>query len=138
MAAEPEAPASGRYGRPADARADRTLKIVGAVLGTALLGFVAWAGVHYITQEDVSAQLLRSRPVSDSEAQAVLEIRKEKDATAVCTVRSLGEDGGEVGRKDVTLDRREAHFTTLVTVRTTSRPVATELKGCRTVPGSGD
>ncbi|MFI9236306.1 DUF4307 domain-containing protein [Streptomyces cinnamoneus] len=132
MAAERQAALpEGRYGRSADERADRKLKIVGGVLGAALLGFVAWAGVHYVTKSDVSGQLVRSKTVSDDTVQAVLEIRKEKDATGVCTLRSLGEDGGEVARKDVTFDRREGHFTELVTVRTTGRATATELEGCR-------
>ena len=34
----------GRYGRSADERADRKLKIVGAVLGVALLGVIGWFG----------------------------------------------------------------------------------------------
>ncbi|GHF16114.1 MULTISPECIES: DUF4307 domain-containing protein [Streptomyces] len=135
MAADGAALPEGRYGRSADERADRKLKIAGAVLGAALLGFVGWAGVHYITKTDVSGQLVRSQTVSDSSVQAVLEIRKEKDATGVCTVRSLGEDGTEVARKDVTLDRRETHFTELVTLRTTQRASATELEGCRQVTG---
>ncbi|GHC66983.1 DUF4307 domain-containing protein [Streptomyces cinnamoneus] len=133
MAAEREAAVpEGRYGRSADERADRKLKIVGGVLLAALLGFVGWAGVHYVTKSDVSGQLVRSKTVSDDTVQAVLEIRKEKDATGVCTLRSLGEDGGEVARKDVTLDRREDHFTQLVTFRTIGRATATELEGCRT------
>ncbi|MEU1312118.1 DUF4307 domain-containing protein [Streptomyces cinnamoneus] len=133
MAAEREAAVpEGRYGRSADERADRKLKIVGGVLLAALLGFVGWAGVHYVTKSDVSGQLVRSKTVSDDTVQAVLEIRKDKDATGVCTLRSLGEDGGEVGRKDVTLDRREDHFTQLVTFRTVERATATELEGCRT------
>lgn len=135
MAADGAALPEGRYGRSADERADRKLKIAGAVLGAALLGFVGWAGVHYITTTDVSGQLVRSQTVSDSSVQVVLEIRKEKDATGVCTVRSLGEDGTEVARKDIALDRREAHFTELATLRTTRRASATELEGCRQVTG---
>ncbi|MEV4440018.1 DUF4307 domain-containing protein [Streptomyces sp. NPDC049577] len=137
MAAQREALPEGRYGRSADERADRKLKITGAVLGAALLGFVGWAGVHYVTKTDVSGELVRSKTVSDDTVQVVLEIRKEKDATGVCTLRSLGADGGEVARKDVTLDRREDHFTELVTVRTTQRATATQLEGCRTASHGG-
>ncbi|MBT2386965.1 DUF4307 domain-containing protein [Streptomyces sp. ISL-11] len=131
MAAAREGLPEGRYGRSADERADRKLKIVGAVLGAGLLGVIAWSGVHYITKTDVSGQLVRSRTVSDDSVQAVLEIRKEKDAAGVCTLRSLGSDGSEVARKDVTFDRREEHFTELVTLRTTGHAAATELEGCR-------
>ncbi|MCD9142693.1 DUF4307 domain-containing protein [Streptomyces albireticuli] len=130
MAAVREGLPEGRYGRSADERADRKLKVVGAVLGACLLGVIGWSAVHYITSSDVTGQLIRSKPVSDDTVEAVLEIRKDKDATAICTVRSLGEDGGEVARKDITLDRREGHFTQLVTLHTTRRASATALEGC--------
>ncbi|MEW2032594.1 DUF4307 domain-containing protein [Streptomyces roseifaciens] len=136
MAAAREGLPGGRYGRSADARADRKLKIVGAVLGAGLLGVVAWSGVHYITTTDVTGQLLRSKPVSDDTVEAVIEVRKDKDRTAVCTLRSLGANGAEVGRKDVTLDRREEHFTETVVLRTTAHAAATDLEGCRSVSGS--
>ncbi|MFI1969070.1 hypothetical protein BLA24_26410 [Streptomyces cinnamoneus] len=134
MAAEPQTLPEGRYGRSADERADRKLKIVGGVLLAVLLGFVGWAGVHYITKSDISAELVRRKTMSDDTVQVVLEIRKSKDSVGVCTLRSLGEDGSEVARKDVTLDRRESHFTELVTLRTTARAFATELEGCRDAP----
>ncbi|MFI9721698.1 DUF4307 domain-containing protein [Streptomyces sp. NPDC052396] len=133
MAAESPALPDGRYGRTADQRADRKLKIVAMVLGVALLGFVGWAGVHYLTKSEVSGLLLRSKSMSDNTVQAVLEIRKDKGVTGVCTLRSLGSDGNEVARKDVTLDRAGSHFTQLVTLRTTAWAAATELEGCRTV-----
>lgn len=132
MAAAREGLPDGRYGRSADERADRKLKIVGAVLGACLLAVVGWSAVHYLTKSDVTGLLIRSKPVSDDTVQAVLEIRKDKDVTAICTLRSLGEDGGEVARKDVTLDRREDHFTELVTLHTTRRATATALEGCTT------
>ncbi|QLE73687.1 DUF4307 domain-containing protein [Streptomyces rectiverticillatus] len=135
MAAARDGLPDGRYGRSADARTDRKLKIIGAALGAGLLGVIAWSGVDYITRSDVTGQLLRSKPVSDDTVEAVIEVRKDKDRTAVCTLRSLGADGAEVGRKDVTLDRREDHFAELVTLRTTAHAAATELEGCRTASG---
>ncbi|MGK5732543.1 DUF4307 domain-containing protein [Streptomyces sp. URMC 124] len=136
MAAAREGVPDGRYGRSADARADRKLKIVGGVLGAGLLGVIAWSGIHYITQSEVTGQLLRSKPVSETSVQVVLEIRKDKDKAGVCTVRSLGSDGSEVGRKDFTFDRREDHFTERVTLRTTRHAAATKLEGCRAASGS--
>ncbi|MFI8938317.1 DUF4307 domain-containing protein [Streptomyces syringium] len=133
MAAVRDGLPEGRYGRTADERADRKLKIVGAVLGTALLGLVGWFGVHYVTKTDVSGELVRSKSMSDTTVQAVLEVRKEKNATAVCTLRSLAGDGSETGRKDVRFDRRETHFTELVTLRTTQWAAATKLEGCTVV-----
>ncbi|MGW1071463.1 DUF4307 domain-containing protein [Streptomyces sp. NPDC002537] len=132
MAAAREELPDGRYGRSADQRADRQLKIVATVLGTALAGLLVWFGVHYLTKTDVSAELTRFKPTSDTTVQAVLEVRKNKADTGVCTLRSLGRDGSEVGRVDVTLDRREAHFTELVTFRTTQYAFATKLEGCTT------
>ncbi|MEU5428823.1 DUF4307 domain-containing protein [Streptomyces olivoreticuli] len=132
MAAAREGLPDGRYGRSADQRADRKLKIVAAVLGVALAGVLVWFGVHYLTKTDVSAQLIRSKPMTDTSVQAVLEVRKNKGDTGVCTLRSLGSDGSEVGRVDVTLDRREDHFTERVTFRTTRHAAATELEGCTT------
>ncbi|MBH1935523.1 DUF4307 domain-containing protein [Streptomyces sp. AV19] len=132
MAAQREALPEGRYGRSADERADRKLKIIGGALGAVLLVFLAWAAVHYITKSDVSGELTRSKSVSDSSVQAVLEIRKGKDDKGVCTLRSLGYDGSEVSRLDVTVDRAEKHFTQFVTLRTTARARITQLEGCRT------
>ncbi|MEX2986056.1 DUF4307 domain-containing protein [Streptomyces sp. C36] len=132
MAADRGALPEGRYGRSADERADRKLKIVGAVLGAAMLTFIGWAAVHYITKSDGSTQLIRSKTISDDTVQAVLEIRKDENAVAVCTLRSLGAEGGEVGRKDFRFDKAETHFTERVTLRTTAHAAATELKGCRT------
>ncbi|KNB51669.1 DUF4307 domain-containing protein [Streptomyces caatingaensis] len=135
MAAQREALPEGRYGRSADARADRKLKIVGGVLGAVLLVFVGWAGVHYLTKSEVSGELIRSKTVSDSSVQAVLEVRKGKDDKGVCTLRSLAYDGSEVSRLDVRIDRAEKHFTELVTLRTTARARFTQLEGCRTARG---
>ncbi|MFE7115978.1 DUF4307 domain-containing protein [Streptomyces sp. NPDC057654] len=122
---------AGRYGRSADQRADRKLKVIGAVLGAALVGVVVWFGVHHISAADVSGELIRSKIVSDDSAQAVLEVRKDRDTPAVCTVRALDKNQAEVGRKDVTLNEREDHLTTLVKIRTTGLGTATELVGCK-------
>ncbi len=131
MSAVREELPAGRYGRSADRRADRKLKVIGAVLGAALVGVVVWLGVHHITSSDVTGELIRSKVVSDTSAQAVLEVRKDRDQTAVCTVRSLDVDHVEVGRKDVTLNEREDHLTTLVKIRTTGPATASELVGCK-------
>ncbi|KOG90905.1 DUF4307 domain-containing protein [Streptomyces varsoviensis] len=131
MSAVREELPAGRYGRSADQRADRKLKVIGAVLGAALIGVIVWFGVHHITSSDVTGELIRSKIVSDDSTQAVLELRKDRDATAVCTVRALDKDQVEVGRKDVTLNERESHLTTLVKIRTTARATAAELVGCK-------
>ncbi|MEU5734178.1 MULTISPECIES: DUF4307 domain-containing protein [Streptomyces] len=130
MAAVREGLPDGRYGRSADARADRTLKIVGAVLGAGLLALIAWFGYDYIAGQDVSGRLTGFKVVADDAVDVRLEITKDKDATGVCTVRTLDEYHDEVGRKDFTFDQREGDLVKVVTVRTTARATTAELIGC--------
>ncbi|MCG0286911.1 DUF4307 domain-containing protein [Streptomyces sp. PSAA01] len=130
MAAVREGLPDGRYGRSADARADRTLKIVGAVLGAGLLALIAWFGYDYIAGQDVSGRLTGFKVVADDAVDVRLEITKDKDTTGVCTVRTLDEYHDEVGRKDFTFDQREGDLVKVVTVRTTARATTAELIGC--------
>ena len=130
MAAVREALPEGRYGRSQDQRADRGLRITGSVLGVAFLAMIGWFGYDYVSGQDVSAELIKSRIVSDSRAEAHLEGRKEPDAEGHCTLRALSEDGGEVGRADFRFDERSGRIDEVVTLRTTSRATAVELKGC--------
>ncbi|MFH8365921.1 DUF4307 domain-containing protein [Streptomyces sp. NPDC018031] len=126
----------GRYGRSGDERADRTLKIVGGVLGALLLGTVAWFGYSYVAGEDVSGRLIGFQVVSDDAVKVHLEVRKDKDATGVCTVRSIAESGAEVGLKDFTFDQRSEQVDEVVTVRTTERATTAELIDCKAAAGS--
>ncbi|WP_086706842.1 DUF4307 domain-containing protein [Streptomyces antimycoticus] len=130
MAAVREGLPDGRYGRSADARADRTLKIVGAALGAGLLALIAWFGYDYIAGQDVSGRLTGFKVVADDAVDVRLEITKDKDVTGVCTVRTLDEYHDEVGRKDFTFDQREGDLVKVVTVRTTARATTAELIGC--------
>ncbi|MEU8822481.1 DUF4307 domain-containing protein [Streptomyces sp. NPDC048636] len=125
----------GRYGRSADARADRTLKIVGAVLGAGLLALVSWFGYAYITGEDVSGRVLGYKVTGSDAVEVRLEVIKDRDTTGVCTVRTLAKDHAEVGRKDFTFDQREDELVKVVTVRTTGRATNAELVGCESGPG---
>ncbi|MGK5532350.1 DUF4307 domain-containing protein [Streptomyces sp. URMC 129] len=122
----------GRYGRSgtADARTDRRLKLTGAVLGVALAGFVAWAGVSYIADQKVTGELTGFEVVSDSEIQVNVAIRKPSDTDGVCTVRAQAEDGLEVGRADFRFDEDTGSVHRSVTLRTTERATAAELMGC--------
>lgn len=130
MTAVREGLPDGRYGRSADQRADRKLKIIGAVLGAALLGVVGWSGASYIAGQDLSGRVITWERVSDSAVKVHLEVVKDKDATGVCTLRSQAEDGSEVGRKDVTVDQRTEQADLQVTVRTTARATNAVLVGC--------
>ncbi|MBT2395850.1 DUF4307 domain-containing protein [Streptomyces sp. ISL-100] len=127
----------GRYGRSADERADRKLKIVGAVLGAGLLAMTGWFGYDYVTAQQISAELIKFDTVSDSEVKVHLEVRKKADAAGTCTLRSLAEDGAEVGRRDVRIDASGGgRIDEIYTVRTTSRATSTELTGCTADGGS--
>ncbi|MFC9943636.1 DUF4307 domain-containing protein [Streptomyces pratensis] len=130
MAAVREALPEGRYGRSQDQRADRRLKIIGSVLGAAFLAMIGWFGYDYVAGQDISAEVIKSRIVSDGRAEAHLEVRKELDADGHCTLRALSEDGGEVGRADFRFDERSERIDEIVSLRTTARATAVELKGC--------
>ncbi|MFI9047658.1 DUF4307 domain-containing protein [Streptomyces sp. NPDC053427] len=126
----------GRYGRSADQRADRRLKIIGAVLGVALLGVIGWTGASYIAGQDLSGRIITWDAVSDSAVKVHLEVIKDKDDKGVCTLRSQAEDGSEVGRKDVTIDQRTDQVNTEVTLRTTKRATNAVLVGCQAAGGN--
>lgn len=123
---------TGRYGRrPDDARTERRLKLVGGALGVGMLALVAWLGYSYITGQEVSGELIKFRVISDEEVQAQLEVRKDADATGVCTVRSQAADGSEVGRADFTFGEPASRVDKVVTLRTIARAATAELVGCQ-------
>ncbi|MEV6564119.1 DUF4307 domain-containing protein [Streptomyces kronopolitis] len=136
MTAVREGLPEGRYGRSADARADRKLKIIGSVLGVVLLGVIGWCGVSYISGQELSGRVIAWDAISDHAVKVHLEVVKDADDKGVCTLRSQAEDGTEVGRKDVTVDQRTGQVDTEVTLRTTKRATNAVLVGC-TPAGKG-
>ncbi|MBN3930414.1 DUF4307 domain-containing protein [Streptomyces verrucosisporus] len=126
----------GRYGRSADERSDRRLKAAGAVLGAAFLALIAWSGVSYVTGTKVSGELIKFEIVSDREVAVHLEVRKDEGVTGVCTVNTLAEDGGDVGRADFTFDGPHGRVDEVVTVRTTKRATSAQLVGCTAADGN--
>ncbi|MEU0359516.1 DUF4307 domain-containing protein [Streptomyces cyaneofuscatus] len=130
MTAVREATPEGRYGRTHDQRADRKLKIVGSVLGVALLGVVGWIGWGYVTGEGISAELIKFDIVSDTRTEAHLEVRKGSETDGYCTVRALSKDGSEVGRKETRFAPGASRIDELVVMRTRDRATAVELTGC--------
>lgn len=130
MGAVREGLPDGRYGRSADQRADRKLKIIGAVLGVALLGVVGWSGFSYISGQELSGRVITWDRVSDSAVKVHLEVVKGKDDTGTCTLRSQADSGAEVGRKDVTVDAPKEQVDVEVTIRTTARATNAVLVGC--------
>lgn len=130
MAAVREQLPEGRYGRSADDRADRKLKIVGAGLGVALLGVIGWFGYDYVAGQKISAEVIKFSVTSDTEVQVHLEVRKEADATGTCTLRSRSADGSEVGRLDVAVSQGRSRIDEVVKVRTTARGTSAELVQC--------
>lgn len=119
----------GRYGRSSDARADRTLKVVGGVLGALLLALIGYFAYYYVGQNKISAEVIEF----DAQADAVkvhLEVRKDAGASGYCTLRSQAENGAEVGRADFRFDGDATRIDKVVTLRTTSRGTTAELLGC--------
>jgi hypothetical protein len=119
----------GRYGRPADERSDRNLKIVGTVLAVALLALVGWLGYHYVGQNEISGQVITFQ-ASDDAVKIHLEVRKDADASGYCTLRSQSADNVEVGRADFRFGGHATRIDRVVTLRTTARGTTAELLGC--------
>lgn len=123
-------PPESRYGRSADGRADRRLRIVGSVLGAVLLGVVGWIGYDYIAGQEISAEVIKFKAVSDSAVEVHLEVHKDADAKGYCTLRSQAADGTEVGRADFRFDQHTGRLDKVVTLRTTDLGSTAELLGC--------
>ncbi|MER7759091.1 DUF4307 domain-containing protein [Streptomyces sp. NPDC097619] len=122
----------GRYGRSADQRADRNLKIIGSVLGAGMLGLVAWFGYDYVGGQTVSGEVIKFQVVSDSEVRLHLEVRKSDPAAkGVCTVNAQDVDHADVGRADFRFDATSKRIDELITLKTTARATTVELIGCQ-------
>ncbi|MGW1727017.1 DUF4307 domain-containing protein [Streptomyces sp. NPDC002306] len=121
----------GRYGRSSDERADRTLKVVGAVFGAALLALLGFFAYHYVAQNEISAQVI-AFDASDNAVKIHLEVHKDSGADGYCTVRSQAANGSEVGRADFRFSGSDTRIDKVVTLRTTSRGTTAELLGCHT------
>ncbi|MFF3844964.1 DUF4307 domain-containing protein [Streptomyces sp. NPDC002328] len=122
-------PPQGRYGRSSDERADRTLKLVGAVLGAALLALVGYFAYHYVGKNKISAEVITFQASADS-VRVHLEVRKDAGASGYCTIRSQAENGAEVGRADFRFSGPDTRIDRAVTLRTTSQGTTAELLGC--------
>ncbi|MET7943039.1 DUF4307 domain-containing protein [Streptomyces sp. NPDC005302] len=120
----------GRYGRSADERADRRLKVIGGVLGVVLIALIGWFGYDYIGGTKISAQVIAFKAVSDTAVEAHLEVHKDAGSSGYCTVRSQDADGVEVGRADFRFARDASRVDKVVTLRTTGRGTTAELLGC--------
>jgi hypothetical protein len=119
----------GRYGRSSDERADRTLKVVGGVLGALLIVVMGYFAYHYVGQNKISGEIIAFQTTDDS-VRVHLEVRKDAGASGYCTVRSQAEDGAEVGRADFRFSGSDTRIDEVVTLRTTSRGTTAELLGC--------
>ncbi|WP_317445080.1 DUF4307 domain-containing protein [Streptomyces collinus] len=121
----------GRYGRSADERADRRLKIAGTVLGAVLLALVGYFAYHYIAQNGISAQVITFDASQDA-VKVHLEVHKDAGASGYCTLRSQSADGAEVGRADFRFSGAATRIDKVVTLRTTAKGTTAELLGCHT------
>ncbi|MGW2423553.1 DUF4307 domain-containing protein [Streptomyces sp. NPDC001709] len=121
----------GRYGRSSDERADRKLKIAGAVLGTALLALVGYFAYHYVVESGISAQVI-TFDATDNAVRVHLEVHKDSGTDGYCTLRSQAADGSEVGRADFRFTGSATRIDKVVTLRTTAKGTTAELLGCHT------
>ncbi|MFJ3975012.1 DUF4307 domain-containing protein [Streptomyces sp. NPDC090021] len=137
MSAVREGLPEGRYGRSADERTDRKLKIIGAALGVLLLGMIGWIGWDYVAGRSVSAEVIKFQVISDTEVKVHLEVRKDASVTGVCTMVSQDEQHAEVGRADFTFAQRQSRVDEVVSVRTTGRATMIELVGCQPAASAG-
>ncbi|MDT0434380.1 MULTISPECIES: DUF4307 domain-containing protein [Streptomyces] len=119
----------GRYGRSSDERADRTLKVVGAVLGALLVALIGYFAYHYVAQNKISGEVI-TFDVGEHAVKVHLEVRKDAGASGYCTVRSQSRDGAEVGRADFRFGGDATRIDEVVTLRTTSPGTTAELLGC--------
>ena len=119
----------GRYGRSSDERADRKLKIAGAVLGAILLALVGYFAYQYVVESRISAQVITFQ-ASDNAVQVHLEVRKDSGTDGYCTLRSQAADGTEVGRADFPFTGSATRIDRVVTLRTTAKGTTAELLGC--------
>ncbi|MFC8664959.1 MULTISPECIES: DUF4307 domain-containing protein [Streptomyces] len=119
----------GRYGRSTDGRADRRLRIIGAVLGAGLLALVGYFAYYYVGGNKISAEII-TYDLSDTSVKVHLEVRKDADASGYCTIRSQAESGAEVGRADFRFDQDSTRIDKVVTLRTTAPGTTAELLGC--------
>ena len=119
----------GRYGRSEDERADRKLKVIGSVLGVALLALMGWFAYYYVFSNKISAEVITFDAQKDS-VKVHLEVRKDADASGYCTIRSQSKDGAEVGRADFRFGGHATRIDRVVTLRTTSEGTTAELLGC--------
>ncbi|KRV46985.1 hypothetical protein AQ490_09495 [Wenjunlia vitaminophila] len=131
MSATLSGPPAGRYGRTTAESSVRRLRRVGMVLAVAGVAVIGWFGWAYVDKQDISGQLVRFKVVSDSRVEVHLEVHKPKDQDGVCTLRSRGEDGAEVGLKDVRIAERSEVVNTVVELRTTARATTAELVRCQ-------
>ncbi|KUN08481.1 hypothetical protein AQI95_08950 [Streptomyces yokosukanensis] len=121
----------GRYGRSSDERADRKLKIAGAVLGAALLILVGYFAYHYVVETKISAQVITFE-ATDNAVKVHLEVHKDSGTDGYCTLRSQAADGSEVGRADFRFTASDTRVDQVVTLRTTAKGTTAELLGCHT------
>ncbi|TQE24239.1 DUF4307 domain-containing protein [Streptomyces ipomoeae] len=119
----------GRYGRSSDEHADRKLKVIGAVLGAALLVLIGWFAYHYVVGNRISVEVYTFEASATS---VKVHLRGDKDAgvKGYCTVRSQAEDGAEVGRADFHFAADTTDIDEVVTLHTTSRGTTAELVSC--------
>jgi Domain of unknown function (DUF4307) len=122
-----------RYGMPG-----RTNRLVAGVLIGALVlsaaGFLSWT-VLFHGDPEVQSQVTTFDVVSDHEARAVLQVRRQHRTTeAVCRLQALAEDHAVVGEVTLPVVEGPEDRTVPVSIRTERRATSVTSLGC-TTPG---
>ncbi|WP_216897700.1 DUF4307 domain-containing protein [Nocardia alni] len=123
-----------RYG----ARSRRTPRWILPVLsvGVVVLGLIiAYVGYKNLGPKDIDPEQLGYTVVNDSTVQAHFKVtRAHPLRPAVCFVRAMDKDGGEVGRREVLIPPSTSGTVEMkVIVRSVARPSASDVYGCSAV-----
>ncbi len=123
-----------RYGAPSRRTPRWVVPVLG--VGVVVLGLIiAYVGYKNLGPKDIDPDQLGYTVVNDSTVQAHFKVtRTHPQRPAVCFVRAMDKDGGEVGRREVLIPPSTSGTVEMkVTVRSIARPAASDVYGCSAV-----
>ena len=130
MSAVRERLPEGRYGRAADAAADRRLRAVAVVCGGLVVAALALGGWWYVSGNSVSGDVIHFQVVSDSQVRAQAESTRApaRPSCAPCARRARTSPRWAAGTSSSSAPGSTVD--TVVTIRTTARGTTAELLSC--------
>jgi hypothetical protein len=105
-------------------------------VGVVVLGLlIAYIGYKNLGPKDIDPEQLGYTVVNDSTVEAHFKVtRAHPGQPAVCFVRAMDVNGGEVGRREVLIPPSTSGTVELKTiVRSVARPAASDVYGCSAV-----